>query len=1043
MAATRVLSVLSIALGLTVAACHPSGRGDPSDTTAVTNRPQDFDRFIAILKLKTPALLSSAQKVNGKVVVDDSLRDLINAEQAQTIADLTALSPDLKILYQYKMVLNGLAIVAPKALEAKFRGMDAVSYVEGEGPFERMAPVALNDTAAQPAEDINNKNSVGWIGAKKLQDTRQITGKGIVVGVIDTGIDYTHAMFGGAGTEQAYKDIDPSLANPGFPTAKVIGGVDLVGTAYDDASVAFENHVPKGDANPLDEAGHGSHVSGTIAGAGNGTDTYSGVAPDAKLFALKVFGKAGSTGDAVIIEALELAADPSGTMDPAQHLDVVNLSLGGGFGSPHTLYAEAVKNLVNGDTVMVASAGNSGSNAYIVGSPSTADDALSVAATIDNMDHNWRFGAVLFKTVAHPEVFAEAIEASFAKPIAQAGNVVGKLVYVGNAAVDLTDAQKAAVQGNIALIDRGVVPFAEKARRANEAGATGVVVANNQPGDAFSMGGDGSFPIPAIMISKDLGDALKADMGAGDATISFQTDHKIEKPELIDSVTAFSSRGPRSVDGALKPEIAAPGANVISAKMGSGSKGVQFSGTSMAAPHMSGVMALLKQARPELDARALKALVMETALSLTDPKTKAAYAVATMGAGRVQAFEAAAATLLANPPVLSLGEVLVEQAKTVRQTVTLTNLTDLPTALTLKPVVKAGLAVTAPATLALAAHESKAVVILVKITPPTADDTSLQLDGFLEIASDAGASYHLPLLAVIDRATTVAAKNLVVHATSAADAAGAAADLTIANLGLVKGEALLFNLLATDPRKNAARRNQTRNGICDLESAGWRVLKQGGKNLIQFAVKLYNPVTTWQLCGVSVLIDKDSDGLADQELLGSHQQELSNNEADYQAFHSFLTDATAMRKIRHDYELAAAGTAAPTYTSAVVDVQPYQAYGHSTIAVVTADLAQVATTTAGDLKVQLVVSADTTSPEGDDVLGAENQWLTLTPSVDGQAFVDLPETLTLDPGTTQTVALTKGNAKGKLVVYLPFNRSTTSSVATDDQGKVLAPKYKN
>ncbi len=1043
-----------LGLGFIVQGCHPSSpAGDESDTTAITNRPQTYDRFIALLKLKTPALLTTAVKVDGKVQVDAGLKDQILAEQDAMIAELAAISPDIKVIYRYKMVLNGLSIVAPKALEAQFRALASVSYVEGEAAFDRLAPVSESSVDPALAAELEN-NSVKFIGADKVHTDVKAPGtdgptlgQGIKVGIIDTGIDYTHAMFGGAGVVDAYTGNDPTLVEDGsFPTAKVVGGIDLVGTAYDSNAPAFELHVPKPDADPLDEAGHGSHVAGTVAGLGNGTVTYSGVAPEASLYAIKVFGKDGSTGDAVIVAALEFASDPNGDLDPADHLDVVNLSLGSSFGTPHLLYQEAAANLIKGDTVMVASAGNSGANDYIVGAPSTADDALSVAASIDGMDHNWKFRAVSFTSAAHPQILAEAVEASWATPIATAGDVKGKLVYIGLANAELTPEQKAAVAGNVALIDRGAVTFYEKGKRAFDAGAIGVVVANNVEGAAFGMGGgDGTvLTIPAIMISKTLGDTLKADMAAGDALITFVTDQRIEKPELVDTLTDFSSRGPRSIDGALKPEIAAPGANVISAKMGSGDQAVQMSGTSMAAPHMTGVMALMKQVHPDLDVQALKALVMGTALQIHNAQG-VAYPVAHMGAGRVQAFEAASAQLYAQPAALSLGEVLVEQAKVVSQKLTLNNLAAEAVTLTLKPELKAGLTMTAPATVTIAAKSSATVNLRIKIAPTTTADTSAELDGFLTVSGSTG-TVRVPILAVVNRTTRVAAKELKVLATSAADSVGAVAELTLKNESQIAGTALPFNLLGTDERKEAARENPSRNGICDLESAGFRVIKKDvegvTKDLLQVAVKLYNPVTSWHTCEISIQIDGDGDGIADQELLGTNMQTLSNNAAQLQAFASVLTDASKMRQIRKDYETAFPNGADPVYTPAITDAQDFETYGHSTISIVSADLALVKKAANGDVKIKLAVLADVTSPESDDFLGASDKWKTITPTVDGQAFVDLPESVQLGAGETQTVSFTKGGAtRGDLVVYLPFNATTQSAVARDSQAKVLRAKY--
>lgn len=1048
-----VSSLLAVLAAIGPAACHraPEGESDPS---AITNRPQSYDRFIAIVKLQTPALLATATKVNGVAVVDQAQKEALLAEQDATIAELQALSPEIRVLYRYKMVLNGLAILAPRSLEDKFRNLGTVAYVERESAFERMAPVFTAETSASELEDLATDNSVSFIGASRIHSEVTVpgtdgalvavNGRGIKVGVIDTGIDYTHAMFGGLGTEQAYSDNDPNaVEEASFPTAKVVGGIDLVGTDFNSASPNFEQHVPKPDSDPIDEAGHGSHVAGTIAGIGDNAETYSGVSPAADLYAIKVFGKDGSTGDAVIVASLEYSADPNGDLDAADRLDVVNLSLGSGFGTPHILYSEAVANLVKGDTIVVASAGNSGASQYIVGSPSTSDDAISVAASIDGMPHNWQFKAVSFRTVTNPEILAEAFEAGFSKPIDQAGPVTGKLVHIGLAATDLTDEQKAAVRGNVALMDRGAAPFSEKVRRAFEAGAVGAVVANNVDGAAFAMGGDGSYEIPAIMISKTLGDTLKAEMAAGDAVINFQTDARIQKPELVDTLTDFSSRGPRSVDGAIKPEIAAPGAAIISAKMGSGNKGVKFSGTSMAAPHMAGVMALLKQAKPTADAAALKSLVITTALE-TDDKAGIPYPVAHIGNGRVQAFDAVAASVVATPATLSLGEVLVETSKVVRKQVTLSNLSAAALTLTLTPETDAGLTVSVPASVTLAAGESKTITLKVKIAPSATTDASQELDGYLKVSGDAVA-HKLPILAVANRATRVKAKELKIFATSPADAAGAEAELTIENSGLAAGDALPFNLLGKDERKEAARANLARNGICDLESVGWRVVKTRVEDqdveLLQIALKLYSPITSWHLCEASILIDKDADGVADQELLGTYLQTLTNNAANVGQFASALTDATQMREIRRTYEAGFPDAADPVYTPAILDVQDFVSYGHSTLAVVSADLSKIAKTAAGDLKIKVAMLADSTTPEADDYLGKMTKWTTLTPTAQGQAYANLPESISLAAGEVKTVELTKGGAEGKLILFMPFNQSTTSATRSDEQSKVVTPRY--
>ncbi|MBT5094873.1 MAG: S8 family serine peptidase, partial [Halobacteriovoraceae bacterium] len=598
--------ILLLTIGLTLlVSCSKNNSGDAIVSSDIfSNRPQNNNdpekgRFIAILKLETPALLTTSS-VNdaGVTVIDPEEAKNLEAEQEEMIAKLTVLSKEIKVLRRYKLVLNALAVLAPKKFEGQFKNMTGISYMEKEQAFAR-AEVIRSESVLKADTDLNAANSTTFIGADKAH-ALGIKGQGIKVGILDTGIDYTHKMLGGVGTKEAYEAIDPSKdALLGYPNAKVVGGVDLVGTNYDASSPIFSQHIPLPDNNPIDEGGHGSHVAGSVAGIGDGIKTYNGVAPDATLHAIKVFGAKGSTGDMVIIAGLEYAADPNADGELEDQLDVVNLSLGSGFGKMHSLYNEAVKNLVDGGTFMVASAGNSGHNVNIVGSPSIINEAFSIGASVDDMSHNVNFGAVAFNLPnVHEPLLAELVEGNISKPISET-EVVGKLVFIGDAANDLSDEQKAAVKGNVALIDRGAVSFIDKLTRAENAGAIGVVVANNRPGAAIRMGGEGKVELPAVMITQAIGNQLKTAMTAGDTVITFKTEAQMVKEELIDTLTSFSSRGPRFGDSGLKPEIAAPGFNIISAAMGKGDAAVQMSGTSMSAPHMAGVMALLVQKFPK------------------------------------------------------------------------------------------------------------------------------------------------------------------------------------------------------------------------------------------------------------------------------------------------------------------------------------------------------------------------------------------------------------------------------------------------------------
>lgn len=1007
-----------------------------------STRPQIATHGLFLIKLKEkPLLATAAQSEGGAKKVDPKAAEALMAEQDKVLKDLQQLSPEIKLLYRYRLVMNGLAVVAPMELQKKIQSLANVVYVESSGQFAR--PIEVNED--QPAGAVANlleRNSVRFIGADQAH-AMGIRGQGLKVGIIDTGIDYTHAMFGGAGTEDAYKSVDPKAASPFFPSAKVIGGIDLVGTEYDAASADFMKRLPVPDANPIDEGGHGSHVAGTVAGHGDGSNTYDGVAPDAALYAIKVFGKDGSTSDAIVIAALEYAADPNQDLNASDRLDVVNLSLGGGYGEGHHLYAEAIENLSSGGTSVVCSAGNSGDEAYIVGSPSVSEAALSVAASVDDMDQNWKFRAVKFQTSTQGELLVEAIEAAIAKPIEEAGDVRGALVYAGLADKDFSDELKAQINGKVAFIDRGAVSFADKIRRAVEAGAIGVVVANNQSGEPIQMGGDGKFEVPAIMVSMEVGQKLKEAQTQGEVTIEFKTDQRIEKPELIDTIASFSSKGPRSMDALVKPEISAPGSKIISAKMGGGAAGVALSGTSMAAPHMAGVMALMKQTHPELNAAELKAAVMATAKTLVDAEKKT-YPISRQGAGRVQVLKALEAQVVSLPSAVSLGEVAVEGRKTMLKTVEVHNISK--NALTLALVFEGHPALTLATsdTVTLAAGEKKTLALRFTVNMAGLPDASLELDGLIQLTSGQAEIARIPVLAVANKVSQVKAETLFVHSTSAVDSQGAIVDLALRNRGLNAGEAYPFNWIGRDGRKQDPTADSFRSRACDLAESGYRVISRNGKPVLQVAVKLYEPMTTWDNCEVSVLIDGNGDGQADQELVGIKQDHLQG--LTDKTFASVLLDAPMAMQIRKRFELDTRAQKADLkedYTPAVLALEPMLAPQHSTVAIVEAPVENLKQKASGRLSVRIATSyQEFTAVEPDDFLSKNpKKWTTLNVGVGGAAYGDLPEKVLVGASRTERVSFTKGAGSEKLWMLYPSNGTLVGGLNHDQQSEVVTPRY--
>jgi len=530
-------------------------------------------------------------------------------------------------------------------------------------------------------------------------------------------------MFGGSGDVADYTKNNPARVEPGtFPTEKVAGGYDFAGDEYDGTQ------APRPDSDPLDceENGHGSHVAGIAAGMGvltNGVP-YSGgygeelnmdkfligpgVAPEAKLYALKVFGCKGTTG--LSVDAMEWAADPDADGDLSDRLDVVNLSLGNSYTHTTGLSVDAMEwaadpdadgdlsdrldvvNLSLGNSythpefennaaarlfklgcIVVRAAGNSGNNFYAL--MAYDDSEITVANSMDDGIENNSI------EVTDPPVvrdYYEAVEAAFTKKLKIAGEIAGRVVYADppQACEDLKNA--VAIEGNIAMIDRGVCFFLDKIQRAMDAGAVAVIVVNNEGGPPIAMGTPGgTVDIPAMMITRRAGEKLKEHLADG-LHVTLGGDVMIGGPELADQLAPGSSRGPVYETHLLKPDLAAPGFNIHSAWAGSGVQG-QMGGTSMAAPHVAGAAALLIERHPDWTPSILKAAMMNTAVQTRD-ENGAAYPETRTGAGRVNPDLAIATPVIASDAKsparvsLSFGLLEISEPYLAKRSIELTNL---------------------------------------------------------------------------------------------------------------------------------------------------------------------------------------------------------------------------------------------------------------------------------------------------------------------------------------------------------------------------------
>ncbi|HEY5821960.1 MAG TPA: S8 family serine peptidase [Propionibacteriaceae bacterium] len=468
-------------------------------------------------------------------------------------------------------------------------------------------------TKIQVSRTISRDNAAGskFTGVDKTWQDFGYTGKGQKIAIVDSGIDYTHADFGGAGTVAAFKANNGAVIEPGsFPTRKVTSGYDFVGDDYDASSDDPAKQLPRPDPDPLDcdaalGGGHGSHVAGTAAGYGvkQSGATYDksyvastlnknfkvepGVAPLADLQAYRVFGCSGSVNDDIIVAAIDRAVSDGAT--------VINMSLGSGIGTRDNLDDQAIKTATEAGVLVVTSAGNDGPGAYLVGAPSTSDTALSVAA-VDAELATYPGAAISGAATA---------KGLIANQVALTTPITGELVDLG---LGCDPADYAAVAGKIALTTRGTCDRVDRAKFGQEAGAKAVIMINTDSGLPPLEGPIVGVSIPFIGVSSDAGPALKAADGKS-VTLS---PTQVANP-TYGQVADFSSSGPRFGDSAQKPDLAAPGVSVPSALSGSGSGFVRESGTSMSAPHTAGVAALVRQANPKWTPLRTKAVLMSTA----------------------------------------------------------------------------------------------------------------------------------------------------------------------------------------------------------------------------------------------------------------------------------------------------------------------------------------------------------------------------------------------------------------------------------------------
>lgn len=437
-------------------------------------------------------------------------------------------------------------------------------------------------------------------------------GEGVKIAILDSGIDVRHPCFSDAG----YPD-----GNSSAPDNVVNGGTnDKVIYAE-----TFYNKLKKSGFGPADENSHGTHVAGTAAcnahtpawidDLSNGPVDIpydpSGVAPGAMLGNFNVFpGTAGSGRSEDILNALQRAYE----LD----FDVVNMSLGGGSNGARDLLTQAVDRFDRAGLVSAIAAGNSGPGDETVESPGFAEGGIGVGA--NSVGHfvgspvttadGGRYGAASGDFATVPADLTAPLEV-----VTQ--GATNSVTGLSTACSALT---AGSLSGTIALISRGTCSFSAKIQNAQLAGALAVLVVNNVAGDPTAMASDGTPDqptIPAYMVGLEDGLVLKTKDGVS-TTIEAGLEYFRTANDNI--MAGFSSRGPTDVQFRIKPDVVAPGVNVLSSQPAGACTQTEpscwafFQGTSMATPHVAGSAAVVIDQHADWSSADVRSAIVNTAV---------------------------------------------------------------------------------------------------------------------------------------------------------------------------------------------------------------------------------------------------------------------------------------------------------------------------------------------------------------------------------------------------------------------------------------------
>jgi minor extracellular serine protease Vpr len=627
-------------------------------------------RITVILTLAQPPLAaysrtlagtSSSSRLNTSTLASRAYVAKLRRAQQAAAATLKRAIPEATVLRNYTILLNGMAVELPATELARAAKL---SFAHKLYPSYRYT-LALDRSPA-------------LIGAGTAEAGGGAGGEGMKIAVVDDGVDPTNRFFNPEG--YSYPAGYPKGGRK-WTTPKVIVARSFVGVGADDKTPL---------AVDPDASFHGTHVAGIAAGnagttAPAGADHpetpgLSGVAPRAQIGNYRVFnvptpvGHVGNTPE--IVAAFEAAV--------LDGMDVINFSGGGPQTDPASdAIIEAVRNVAAAGVVPVISAGNDRDQYGLgsAGSPGTAPEAISVAAVSNAHVY---VPALRVTASGAPDVLTHIpfVRTAGAATPAAWGSAdqqlvdVGTIMGTGGAPVprDLcgppgnldggpSPLPAGSLTGAIALVSRGTCTFALKASRVRAAGATGIVLVDNRPGEANGV--PIQLDVPGGMIADLDGSVLRSYLAGRGGRTAIRIGREPQELQTGRSgiVTSFSSGGLTAFGHLLKPDVGAPGGQILSATLKKfGGPFAVFDGTSMSAPHIAGAAALLLQRHPGWTARQVKsALVSTAATAWADTARTVEAPVLTAGSGLANVIAANDPKLFTDPVSLSYADLNVSR----------------------------------------------------------------------------------------------------------------------------------------------------------------------------------------------------------------------------------------------------------------------------------------------------------------------------------------------------------------------------------------------